>query len=271
MVPFFGQVFTDHPWNYEVIYGSRVVPVLAAIGRNLEHLLSIDGFIDRAKRLLDPAKSQPNGGLFEILVAAAYARSGGKVAFRKELPGTGKTHDLDVDLNGKKWAVECKRIESGDYADNERMRMRELWVPASHLLAKAKRSAILNVSFEVELFDIPDEYFPEKALTYIASQRASVSWHDDYTKGIISELDLRPLQDALKKQYWLHPGPQYSKMLTGRYERNDNLLLLHSVKLASNPHYVDEISLAAGARWKSLSETSIEKRARDILKKTRRS
>ena len=117
---FLGEAFTDHPWNYEVIFGCRVVPVFAAIGRNLELLLSIEGFLDRAKRLLGPAKSQPNGGLFEILVAAAYARAGGKVSFRTELPGVAKTYDLDVELNGKKWAVECKRIETGDYADNER-------------------------------------------------------------------------------------------------------------------------------------------------------
>jgi hypothetical protein len=29
---FLCEAFTDHPWNYEVIFGCRVVPILAAIG-----------------------------------------------------------------------------------------------------------------------------------------------------------------------------------------------------------------------------------------------
>src|SRR5438128_848653 len=35
---FLGEAFTDHPWNYEVIYGCRVVPILAAIGSELDIL-----------------------------------------------------------------------------------------------------------------------------------------------------------------------------------------------------------------------------------------
>jgi hypothetical protein len=32
---FLGEAVNDHPQNYEVVFGCRVVPVLAAIGRNL--------------------------------------------------------------------------------------------------------------------------------------------------------------------------------------------------------------------------------------------
>ena len=114
---FLGEAFTDHPWNYEVGYGCRVIPILAAIGRNLDHLLKIEGFAGRAERLFGPDKSQPNGTLFELLVAAAYSRAGGEVTFRLGRPGIERTFDLDVTLNGNKWAIECKRIETGEYAD----------------------------------------------------------------------------------------------------------------------------------------------------------
>ncbi|MFC0804632.1 MULTISPECIES: hypothetical protein [Sinorhizobium] len=35
---FLGEAFNDHPQNYEVVYGCRVVPILAALGRNLDNL-----------------------------------------------------------------------------------------------------------------------------------------------------------------------------------------------------------------------------------------
>jgi hypothetical protein len=40
---FLGEAFNDHPWNYEVLFGCRVIPILGAIGRNLDRLLSIEG------------------------------------------------------------------------------------------------------------------------------------------------------------------------------------------------------------------------------------
>jgi len=29
---FLGEAFTDHPWNYEIYYGCRIIPVLATLG-----------------------------------------------------------------------------------------------------------------------------------------------------------------------------------------------------------------------------------------------
>jgi hypothetical protein len=47
---FLGESFTEHPWNYEPIYGCRVIPIFLTIGRELETLKAIDGFQDRAIR-----------------------------------------------------------------------------------------------------------------------------------------------------------------------------------------------------------------------------
>ena len=264
---FLGEAFNDHPWNYEVVFGCRVVPILGAIGRNLHDLLKISGFEAKARRLFGPDKAQPNGTLFEILVAAAYARAGAEVTFCSERPGVSRTFDLDVKLGGKAWAVECKRIEAGEYVEKERLRMRELWVPASLTIARSGKNSILDVSFSSELKEVPDDYFEEKINTFIGSRRASFSWTDNYSTGIISDLDLRDLQESLETSSWLCPGPKYTKLLTGRYYRYDSLLLLQRVKHATNPHYIDEIGLAVVARWKSLSENSIDKRARDIIGK----
>ena len=73
---FLAEAYIDHVWNYDPVFGSRVVSVFAAIGRNLDLLLTVDGIGDRVTRMVGAERAQPNGPLFELLVAAAYLRAG---------------------------------------------------------------------------------------------------------------------------------------------------------------------------------------------------
>ena len=264
---FLGEAFSDHPWNYEVIYGCRVVPIFAAIGRELEVLKEIEGFQERAVRLVGRGKSQPNGPLFEMLVAAAYARAGAKVVLRPEAPGQSKSYDLDVELKGKRWAVECKRMEAGEYAEGERQRMRELWKVPCLLLVGEQRNSILDVNFKVELSEVPESYLLEKVQRFLRRYLTAFMWNDTIAQGTISNLDIEPVRTALEKSYLLHPSPQFTKILTGGYRRDDSMLSMYRVKYASNPHFIDELDLAVVARWGSLSEEAVDKKARDILKR----
>ena len=61
------EAFLDHLWNYEPIFGSRVIPVMVAIGRELEALKSVSGIDERVRRIIGPERNQPNGGIFELL------------------------------------------------------------------------------------------------------------------------------------------------------------------------------------------------------------
>jgi hypothetical protein len=141
---FLGDAFLDHIGNYEPMFGSRVVPILQAIGRNLPLLQGVRGLDTRVRRLIGAEKRQPNGGLFELLVAGAYRRAGAEVAFLDEKPGRARTHDIDVCLNGRTWAVECKRMETSEYGERERARMRELWGPSATWLKRAERSVFCD-------------------------------------------------------------------------------------------------------------------------------
>ncbi len=264
---FLGEALTDHPQNYEVFYGSRVVPILAAIGKNREFIPHIDGFEERARRILGPDKAQPNGGLFEMLVALAYARDGRKVAFRPEEPGRAKTYDLDVNSQGTEWAVECKRLEAGEYVESERQRKRELWMPAARMIIPTGRSIYANVDFSVELAKVPDDYFLRRVSDFLRSGKDSAVWSDDYASGVMGDLDLTPLQNALKDGYILYPGPVYNKLLTGAYIRYDTLNTIQKVTFAENPHFIDQIEQAVVLRTRSLSGDAVEKKARDIKRK----
>jgi hypothetical protein len=110
---FLADAFLDHRWNYEPAFGARVVPVLAAIGRSLELLKAVGGLNARTRRLVSHERRQPNGGIFELLVAAAYTRAGAEVSFRPEEPGRAKTHDMDVKLKGRESASAWKPVNTG--------------------------------------------------------------------------------------------------------------------------------------------------------------
>jgi len=263
---FQGEAFTDHPWNYEVFLVCHIVPIFASIGANLELLSGIAGFEERATQLIHKEKNQPNGGLFEILVAAAYARDGWTVAFKPKQKGVAKTYDLDVTRGPNHFAVECKRMEIGEYVERERARMRQLWQSPAKVLAQiVGRNSIVDVDFKRELQDVPDRYLLEKVAQFTKLKSPDIlRWDDEVGSGSIKDLDLRPIQESLRRGYLLYPGPVFNSLLTGEYRRYESMLSVTRLQFGPSPHFVDEIDLAVVARWSTSSEIAIDKRARDI-------
>ncbi|MGO7347826.1 transposase [Rhizobium ruizarguesonis] len=264
---FQGEAFNDHPQNYEVVSGCRVIPVLAALGRNLEKLQQVGGYAERLQRLIFKERAQPNAGLFEFLVAAAYVQAGYMVNFHPEKPGRGKSHDIDVARGSESYAIECKRMESGQYHENERARMRTLWRPTSRALVQTGGSFCFDLTFKTEIDSVPQDYFPRIAKRFIAADAENEIIHDEFSFGSLRRLDLKPLQAALSESYWMHPGPKYNNLLLGSYRRYENLLLAHKVRFAPNPHFIDEIDQAVALRWRSASDTAVDKQARDVIGK----
>ncbi len=264
---FLGEAFTDHPWNYELIFGCHVVPILAAIGRNLDLLKSVAGFTERCRRIVLGERSQPNGGLFEILVAAAYTRQGWTVAFQPEQPGRVKTHDLNISKGKNKYAVECKRMEGGEYVEQERARMRVLWRQPCMFLVGQEISALLDVRFKVELKNVPDSYLLKKAQDFVYYRNERFAWDDGVSVGCLSRLDLQPIQTVLATDYIPHPSSRFNELLTGSYRRYDSGIMVMRLKFGPSPHLVDQLDLAVAARYESLSEAAIDRKARDILAK----
>lgn len=264
---FLGEAFNDHPQNYEVVYGCRVIPILAALGRNLDNLQRVDGYQERLHRLIFKERAQPNGGLFEFLVAATYVREGYDVAFHPEKPGRGRTHDLDVRRGSDHFAIECKRMEGGQYHEKERAIMRDLWRPASHALVRTGGSYCFDLTFQTEIDAIPPGYLQGLALEFIKEDADNRIIYDDLSYGTLRKLNLGPLQAALATSSWMHPGPKYNNLLLGSYRRYESLLLAHKVKFSPNPHFIDAIDQAVALRWTSASEAAIAKKARDVIGK----
>jgi hypothetical protein len=264
---FLAEAFIDHPWNYEPMFGSRVVPLFAVLGRNLELLKSVRGVDERVTRLVGQERRQPNGGVFELLVAAAYRRAGGDVAFRPERPGVAKTYDMDVSIAGSELAVECKRMETSEYGDRERMRMRELWEPAAARAQSADRSTFGNVSFFIPVFDVPDDYLYDKVSEWLESGLPSLVWADEVASGVVGEPDLEPLQKVLETDEVVAASTRLQELLTGQYVRHARILQVLRARHGMSPRYIAACDLAILLQWQSLALSSIDAKARDVLKR----
>ncbi len=264
---FLGEAFLDHIENYEPMFGARVVPILHAIGRSVALLQGVNGIDDRLRRLIGSEKRQPNGGLFELLVAAAYRRAGGEVAFRKELPGRARTHDIDVHVDGRTWAVECKRMETSEYGERERSRMRELWKPSAAWLSRAERSVFCDVHFPVEVGQVPSDYLTCKVKQWLQSSLPSLLWNDDIGYGAVGDLNLEPLRGVLATDIVLAAGSRMLELLSGRYDRFPNYLQILRMKPAKNPRYIEDCDLAILLRWECHAPAAIDRKARDVFAK----
>ncbi|ETI59479.1 hypothetical protein C100_21140 [Sphingobium sp. C100] len=264
---FLAEASIDHVWNYDPIFGSRVVPVFAAIGRNLNLLRAIDGIDDRVVRMVGAEKAQPNGPFFELLVAAAYARSGGKVAFVPERRGGPRTHDMDVTQNGRVYAVECKRMEVSDFGEIERTRVRALWGPSTAHLANILGSTFAQVEFLVPIADVPNDYLTRKTKAWQLAPEKAFEWQDEFGRGSIRSLDLRPLRKELEDSMILNGSTRLAQLLTGRYKRHQAMISSLRIKFSDNPRYIRDCDYATVLEWTPLAPASISGRARDVLRK----
>ena len=264
---FLAEAMLDHIGNYDYLYGARVVPIFLAIGRDLHLLKEVDGVESRVARMVGKERGQPNGGLFELLVAACYARAGAKVAFAEERPGQAQTYDMDITLNGRTWAVECKRMEVGEYSESERLQIGRLWSGCSMLLGTLEQNTLCKVSFKVELKTVPDDYLMTKVIEWMDSGFKNIGWSDATADGSICVLDLRPLRQVLATDMVLGSSHRITELLTGNYVRNAQYQTKLRIKRGDNPRYVDDCDLAIVLHWESLSDAATASKARDVRKK----
>ena len=263
-----GENWLERPIFYDHVYGSRVVPVLIAIGRNLDALRAVPGVEHRVQRMVTKEKAQPNGCIFELLVAAAYLREGGAVVFLDEKPGVAKTHDMDVQLRGVSYAVECKRLEGSEYQEKERGIARNLWMPVARHVEELKMSVRCDIEYIAELSAVPHNYLANKAQQWISQgARHSLSWSDDYSIGNLSHLDLMPLQRELEDSEIALNGTRMHELLLGKYKRNASVLTNLFMHRADNPLYIKACERGAVCNWSSVNQAATESKARDVLKR----
>jgi hypothetical protein len=243
--------------------GYRISPVLRRIGQLVPEFRRIDGAEARATRLMTENTSQPDDGIYELLVAGAYARRGWpSVAFVPEAPGgTGKRQDLLVKRPRSRWGVECKRAGRSEYGREERLAGRRMADRAHAMARSAGRSLIVLTRYREELHLLGDDYLVEKVERFL-SGGGPIEWADAGGEGAVFDVMWGPLRGVLKHDDVYFGSTRMVELLLGIYEPAADFTMEGSwVPGEGRPlhaTWVDHVSLVT---WHSTSDEAARRKS----------
>ena len=265
----------DDPLCTDVSQQSRILPFFVALGKRWQHVDKIKNINQKIGEILNKMKSSPDGLIFEVLVALAYAEKGWEVDLLQVKPPL-KSHDMTVAKNGETLFIECKRLERRtSYAESERQDWLRVWDPASNILQEKGQWVWFKGVFHVEVFDLPDNF-----LLDIFKRNLPISGREQVIySGPEATIHARVIDKYAVQQHFrdnkvkLH-SPMLNHILGGDWAPMDSAVsLVHSVRVSevagcevfSLGAWVDDIGWAAGfTRWFD-SEASIDKKAKDVI------
>ena len=134
---------------------ARAIPQICSLGLSLETLKEVKGADSKLRDLCRAPGGETDSRIFELLVAAAFARMGHDVGFIEETAQK-KTPDLRLYDKPVPLVIECKRRQPlNDYEKEEFSVMRELF---ALLCARRKELGLvgeLAIDFKQEVIGLP--------------------------------------------------------------------------------------------------------------------
>lgn len=265
-----GQSLLADRRSYDFVLVSHVAPWLKQLGKNLPALARVDGATNRALRMLRQTTVLPDSALFELVIAGNYASEGFDVAFIEE--GPGKTPDLRLssgEPNGVLF-VELKRLQRGDYEIAERRRHVEIFRQLEALLYERALSVDVDVTYEKELADVPDDYLLERVQRALASPirlSGGYPWRDEFGGGIIRNAKVAAVHRDTRESY-LYFGTKMARLLSGRIvSENHYHLAAQASAHPEDPRYIDRMSFGSVVTWQCIAPKAIERKAKYVRSK----
>lgn len=242
--------------------GFRIVPIFRRLGQLLPQLRTVAGIEDRVARLLTNGRRQADDGLYELLVAGAYAVRGWTTQFVPELPGIASTPDLYVSRGRSRWAAECKRVSRGEYAAGEAEQGRRIAASAHAMAAERGRSIRLFVDYQVELAQVPDDYLV-RHLERLAWRGDPIEWADDLATGSASNLSWGPLITVLRADDIQFGSSRMIELVTGEYlPYADHDMQGRWTASAAHPFHAADVHQLSLVSWLSSSRHAARRKAR---------
>lgn len=265
-----GKSLLDDRRSYDFALVSHVAPWLKQLGANLPALARVAGAPDRALRTLRNSKVLPDTALFELVMASNYAAEGFDVAFIEE--GTGKTPDLRLSRgeSGRKWFVELKRLQRGNYEIEERSRHAEIFLELETFLHKQELSVDINVTYEKELMGVPVDYLSQQVKRALASPillSGSYPWRDEFGSGLIRAANVAAVHRDTRESY-LYLGTKMARLLSGRIVSENNYhLAVQASAHPEDPRYIDRMKFGSVVTWQCIAPKAIERKAKYVRSK----
>ncbi len=242
--------------------GYRIAPLFKRIGQLRDALVGVDGGEDRAARLMTENTAQPDDGIYELLVAGAYARRGwDDMRFVPEAPGIAKRNDLMVGRPGEAWAVEIKRAGRSGYARDERLAGERMAEGAHALSRKADRSLLLLTRFREELHTLGDDYLAAKVERFLGSANI-YEWDDEGGEGMVADVDWTRLHAVMSEDDIYFGSSRMVELLLGTYEPGVDFTMAGDWTPAEgrplHADWVDHLSLVG---WRSGSDEAARRKS----------
>lgn len=242
--------------------GYRIAPLFKRVGQLRDALVGVDGGEERATRLMTENTAQPDDGIYELLVAGAYARRGwDKVQFVPEAPGVAKRNDLFVERAGDGWAVEIKRAGRSGYARDERLAGERMAEGAHALSREARRPLLLLTRFREELHTLGDDYLATKIERFLGGAGV-YGWNDEGGEGMVADVDWTHLHAVLAEDDIYFGSSRMVELLLGSYEPKVDFTMAGDWTPAEgrplHAEWVDHLSLVG---WRISSDEAARRKS----------
>ncbi|MDD3815791.1 MAG: hypothetical protein PHZ02_14235 [Desulfocapsaceae bacterium] len=267
------QTIND-PMCVDVSQQQRILPFFSGIGERWVYAPLVQGLERKIDDLLFKNSTEPDGLIFEILVALSYAEKGWAVEFIEE--GPKKTPDIVARKNGKELYIECKRLaRRTKYAEQERTEFFRLWDAAKEALIANRQWVWMKGIFHTEASTLPNDFLTNIYSSNFPIGEGETLIHDDANATIYARLiDIPSVRQHMSKFRVKLNSPSFSRLLGGNWApMNSAVTVINAVKVGhvvdcevpALGAYVEEVGWASGFTREFDSEVSIHKKARDIL------
>lgn len=255
---FLAEDFLANRDDFDFFSGSVLIPQIAALGASLEILDDVSGSQERIRHLWQGPSQEVESTVYELLVAAALARSGFEPEFVEPTPDR-KTPDIRLGAERLPAVVECKRQRFiGDYERSEERHARRLFAAASE---KRSRDAngVFDVSFNVEITAVE----PEEFATSIWNNSETVAWEHEYEWG---QARFRPLPEQVRMRRLTRLfSPNYLATVFG-WDLNDATHDGYCAEVAPPERcLIDEARDPLGMAWQVNCQRALERRCRSVM------
>ncbi|MCY4454589.1 MAG: hypothetical protein OXC01_21880 [Immundisolibacterales bacterium] len=260
------------PLKYEPNQGARILPIFKRLGADLGLLKRIGGVEERVQRLLGGERAQPDGGLFELLVALLWKRNGyPTVEFIPERP-PGKSPDILARSGREEWFVECKRLrKSSEYSEREREKWLAMWSRFAQHLTRHNISLVFEMTFHVELASLPDDYL----VAQLAGKLPFLSFPCHIASNETWDVTARPVDyhraRAHLRRYRVRvPSDQIQELLAGYRDPRRGFTsatagdVVRIGGASGNNRFLDSLSFAACSFWSCDAPRAVLHKARDV-------
>lgn len=276
---FLAEKAIQDPLCIDTMQSQRCLPFLAAIGKRARLASEVVGLAGKLKECMWDYKLDPDGTLFELNVALAYAEAGWTVSFIPSKPGA-KSPDLFAERGGMRLFVECKRqSRRSDYAELERDEFLRVWEPVPELLRTNGQWLWINAIFKLDAADVPDDFLVNLLRENLPFAGVSRTICD----SAIAKVEMRYLGrerviEHLKDFQVKMSSPAFNTLLGADWAPMNaavtatyiaKMTYVADCEVPNLGAFVDELSWASGITRSFIGDTSTDKKARDVRNKLR--